>query len=148
MLIMMHKALHTLNDVVSIYVKIRRRGFSIIEDYMEVLKRELEDYIKKHDQRLITAVSNGPENIRINRTTNLVNKNEKKKCFMYISRHKISRPHSGRPRFCHEREKVKQNWSQHKTMPQGPIISKQKSIIRNRIVSFGYLETKTKKLIT
>ena len=45
------------------------RGLAIIENSVEASIQRLEDYIKKHGGRLITATRNNTENTKTNRTT-------------------------------------------------------------------------------
>ena len=44
--------------------KERERGLFSIENYMDASIQELEDYIKKIKERLITAASNSADNIK------------------------------------------------------------------------------------
>ena len=61
----MHKALHPRDDVDRLYVdrKERGRGLASIEDNVDTLIQRLEDYIKKHEWGLITAIRNDTDNM-------------------------------------------------------------------------------------
>ena len=67
---MMHKALHE-RDEVDIIIQVSRkeggRGLTHIEDSMDVLKRVLDDYIKKSNERLIaeTTIRRGTKDAQI-----------------------------------------------------------------------------------
>ena len=67
----MHKALHPRNDVDSLYVsrKDGGRGLTSIEDNVDASIQSLEDYIEKHEGRLITAIRNDTDNTMDNRMT-------------------------------------------------------------------------------
>ena len=60
----MHKALHPRDDVNRLYVyrKEGGRGIACIEDSVDASIQRLEDYIKKHERGLITAIRNDTEN--------------------------------------------------------------------------------------
>ena len=62
-LMTMHKALQLRDDVDRIYVprKEERRGLASIKDNIDISIR-LEDYIKKHERGLITAIRNKTNN--------------------------------------------------------------------------------------
>ena len=62
----MHKALHPKDDVDRIYMSRREggRGLASIEDSLATLIQWLENYIKKHGGRLITATRNNTNNTR------------------------------------------------------------------------------------
>ena len=65
-----HKALHPRDNVDKLYVlrKERGRGFASIEDSVDALLQQLEDYIeKKNGGRLITATRNNTDNTWTNR---------------------------------------------------------------------------------
>ena len=59
----MHKALHPRDNVDRLYVsrKEGERGLANIEDRVDILI-QLEDYIKKHEEGLITAIRNDTDN--------------------------------------------------------------------------------------
>ena len=66
----MYKALYLKYDKEKLYVPRKgRRGFASIEDSIDVSIKELEDYIKKSIERLITAAINNNVNTRTNRKT-------------------------------------------------------------------------------
>ena len=67
----MHKALHPKDDIDRLYVSRKEGGrwLSSIEDNIDILIQELEDYKKKSKERLITATRNNTNNTRINRIT-------------------------------------------------------------------------------
>ena len=62
---MMHKALHCRDDKDRLFVS-RKRGLANIEDSVDRSIRRLEDYIKKNEERLITATrtTKTPENMK------------------------------------------------------------------------------------
>ena len=68
-LLTMHKALHSRDDVDRLYTsrKDGGRGFASIEDNVDASIRRLEDYVEKHEKRLITAIST--DNTKTNRVT-------------------------------------------------------------------------------
>ena len=70
-LMTMHKALHPRDDVDSLYVSRKEggRGLANIEDSVDASIPRLEDYIQKHDGRLITAIRNDTDNTMDNRMT-------------------------------------------------------------------------------
>ena len=59
------------NDIDRRYVSRKEggRGVTNIEDCIDVSTLELEEYIKKSKEKLITAVNNGSGNIRTKRKT-------------------------------------------------------------------------------
>ena len=67
----MHKALHPRDDVDRLYVSRKEggRGLASIEDSVDPSIQQLEDYIKKHDGGLITAIRNNTDNTMGNRMT-------------------------------------------------------------------------------
>ena len=67
----MHKALHPRDDVDRLYVsrKDGRRWLASIEDSVDTSIQRLEDYIEKHEGRLITAIRNNTDNTIDNRMT-------------------------------------------------------------------------------
>ena len=67
----MNKALHSRDEVDRLYVlrKEGGRGFSSIQDSVDVSLHRLEDYIQERGGRLITATRNNTDNTRANRTT-------------------------------------------------------------------------------
>ena len=67
----MHKALHPRDDVDRLYVSRKEggRGLANIEDSVDASIQRLEDYIQKHDGRLITAIRNDTNNKMDNRMT-------------------------------------------------------------------------------
>ena len=67
----MYQALHPRYDVDRLYVsrKERGRGLPSIEDSVDASIQQLEDYIEKRGERLITATRNNTDNMRANRTT-------------------------------------------------------------------------------
>ena len=67
----MHKDLHSRDDVDILYVwrKEGRGGFAGIEDSVDASIHRLEDYIQKHDERLIRAIRNDTDNTMDNRMT-------------------------------------------------------------------------------
>ncbi len=70
-LMTMHKALHPRNDIDRLYVSRKERGRELasIEDSVDASMQRLEDYIQKHDGRLITAIRNDTNNTMDNRMT-------------------------------------------------------------------------------
>ena len=74
----MHKALHIGNDVDRLYVsrKEGRRGLTGIEDSVDALIHQQEDYIEKHERGLITAIRNDTDNTIDDRMTTT----KKQKC--------------------------------------------------------------------
>ena len=80
----MHKALHPRDDVDRLYVSRKQggRGLTSIEDYVETSIHRLEDYIEKHERRLITAIRNDMDNPIDDRiTTTRKQKSEKKQLY-------------------------------------------------------------------
>ena len=69
-LMKMHKALHLRDDVDRLYVSRKEggRGLASIEDSVDALIQQLEDYIEKH-RGLITAFRNDTDNTIVNRIT-------------------------------------------------------------------------------
>ena len=67
----MHKALHPKDDVDRLYVSRKEggRGLAIIEDCVDASIQRLEDYIRKHDGGLITAIRKDTDNTMDNRMT-------------------------------------------------------------------------------
>ena len=67
----MHKALHLRDDVERLYVSRKEggRGLASIEDSVDASIQRLEDYIQKHERRLITATRNDTENTMNNSMT-------------------------------------------------------------------------------
>ena len=67
----MHKPLHPRDDVDRLYVprKYGGRRFASIEDSVETSIQRLEDYLKKHERGLITAIRNNTDNTEDNRMT-------------------------------------------------------------------------------
>ena len=67
----MHKALHPKDDKNRKYVlgRGRRSGLTSIEDGVDASIQELEDYIKKSKERIITVACNSTDNIQAKRTT-------------------------------------------------------------------------------
>ena len=64
-----------------------RSELAIIEDCVGASIRELEDYIKKDKEGLITATNNITDNIRINRTTISIKQEwEDKQLYGYFKR--------------------------------------------------------------
>ena len=70
-LMTMHKALHARDGVDRLYVSRKEggRGLASIEDSIDALMQQLEDYIEKHEGRLITANRNETDNTMNNRMT-------------------------------------------------------------------------------
>ena len=70
-LMTMHKALHLRDDVDRLYVSRKEggKGLANIEESVDVLIQRLEDYIEKHEGRLITAIRNDTDNTMDNRMT-------------------------------------------------------------------------------
>ena len=70
-LMTMHKALHPRDDIDRLYVSRKQggRGLASIEDSVDALIQRFEDYIQKHDGRLISAIRNDTENTMDNRMT-------------------------------------------------------------------------------
>ena len=68
-LMTMHKALHPWDDVDRLYVSRKEggRGLASIEDSVDASIQRLEDYIQKHEGRLITATRNDTNNTMENR---------------------------------------------------------------------------------
>ena len=76
-LMTLHTALHSRNDVDRLYVSRKEggRGLDSIEDNVDTSIRRLEDYIEKHERKLITAVRNDTDNTMENRMT--INRKQK-----------------------------------------------------------------------
>ena len=70
-LMIVHKALHPRNDFGRLYVSRKEgdRGLASIEDGVDASIRRLEDYIEKHESRLISAIRNDTDNTMDNRIT-------------------------------------------------------------------------------
>ena len=70
-LMTMHKALHLRDDVDWLYVSRKEggRGLASIEDSVDGSIKRLEDYIEKHEGRLITAIKNDSDNTMTDRMT-------------------------------------------------------------------------------
>ena len=70
-LMIMHKALHSRDDVDRLYVirKERGRGLTSIEDSVDASLQRLEDYIQIHNGGIITAIRNDTDNTMDNRMT-------------------------------------------------------------------------------
>ena len=70
-LMTMHKALHPRDDVDRLYVSRKEggRGLASIEDSVGTSIHRLENYIQKHEERLITATRHKTENTMNNRMT-------------------------------------------------------------------------------
>ena len=66
----MHKALHPRDDVDRLYVSRKEgwRGLISVQNNIDASIRQLEDYIKMHGGRLITATRNNTDNTSINWT--------------------------------------------------------------------------------
>ena len=62
----MHKALHLRYDVDRLYVSRKEggRGLAIIKDSVDASIQWLEDYIEKHEGRLIKATRNDTDNTK------------------------------------------------------------------------------------
>ena len=73
----MHKTLHPSYDVDRLYEskKEGRNGLASAEDSVDASIQRLEDYIKKHEWGLITAIRNDTENTIANWTT--ITRNQK-----------------------------------------------------------------------
>ena len=67
----MHKALNTRYDVDRLYVSTKEggRGLANIKDSVHASIQQLENYIGKHEQRLITAIRHGTDNTIDDRMT-------------------------------------------------------------------------------
>ena len=63
-LITVHKALHPRDAVDRLYVSRKEggRGLASIEDSVDTSIQRLEDYMEKHERRLITAIKNDTDN--------------------------------------------------------------------------------------
>ena len=70
-LMTMHMVLHPRDDVDRLYVSRKDvgRGLAITEDNVDGSIQRLEDYIKKHEGRLITATRNDTDRTKTNRMT-------------------------------------------------------------------------------
>ena len=70
-LMTMHKALHPWDDVDRRYVPRKKGGSGLasIEDSVDTSLQRLEDYIEKHEGRLITTIWNYTDNTIVNRMT-------------------------------------------------------------------------------
>ena len=101
-LMTMKKALHPRDDLEKIYVSRneRGRGLADIEDCVDASIRQLEDYIEKSKERLITATGK-VQTTSINRTkTKIKNKkleNGAKNNYIDISIDKLMKSHTRRP---------------------------------------------------
>ena len=82
----MHSALYPRDDIDRVYVSRKGgRGLAGIEDSVNASIQELEDYIKKKKEILITVTSNSIENIRTNKTTKTrKQKREEKQLYGYF----------------------------------------------------------------
>ena len=83
-LMTMHKALHPRDDVDRLYVSRKEGGrrLASIEDSVDASIQRLEDYIEKHERRLITAIRNDTDNSIDDRmTTTRKQKWEKKQLY-------------------------------------------------------------------
>ena len=69
----MHKALHSRDYVDRLYVSRKEggRGIASIEDSVDASIQRLEDYIEKHERRLITAIRNDTDNTIDERMTTI-----------------------------------------------------------------------------
>ena len=78
-LITMHLALHPSDDVDRLYVPRKEGGrvLASIEDSVDTSIQRLEDYIEKHERRLITALKNNTNNTIDKRMTKTTKKNGK-----------------------------------------------------------------------
>ena len=67
----MHKALYPRDDVDRLYVSRKKggRGLTSIEDSVDASIQRLEDYIEKHERRLITTIRNDTDNTIDDRMT-------------------------------------------------------------------------------
>ena len=67
----MHKTLHPRDNIDTLYLSKKEggRGSALIEASVNASIRQLEDYILKSKERLITAANNKTGNIKTNRTT-------------------------------------------------------------------------------
>ena len=67
----MHKASHPRDEVDRLYVSRKEggRGLASSEDSVNASIQRLEDYIEKHEGRLITAIRNNTDNTIDNRMT-------------------------------------------------------------------------------
>ena len=67
----MHKALHPRDDFDRLYVsrKERGRGLASVEDSVDASIQRHEDYIEKHEGRLIRIIRNDTDNTMDNRMT-------------------------------------------------------------------------------
>ena len=79
-LMTMHKALHPRDDVDRLYVSRKEggRGLASIEDSVEALIQQIEDYTEKHERGLITAIRNDKDNPIDDRMTTTRGKNGRK----------------------------------------------------------------------
>ena len=70
-LMTMHKALHPRDDVDRLYVSRKEggRGLASIGDSIDASIQRLEDYIEKHERRLITTIRNDTDNTIDDRMT-------------------------------------------------------------------------------
>ena len=70
-LMTMHKALHPRDNVDRLYVSRKEggRGLTSIEDSVDASIQQLEDYIRKHEEGLFTAIRKNTDNIMDNRMT-------------------------------------------------------------------------------
>ena len=67
----MHKALHPRDDVDRLFVSRKEGGrvLASIKDSVDASIKQLEDYIGKHEQGLITSTRNNTDNMIDNRMT-------------------------------------------------------------------------------
>ena len=79
-LMIIHKALHPRDDVDRLYVSREEggRGLASIEDSVDASIQRFEDYIEKHEGRLITAIRNDTDNTMAKRMTMTWKQNGKK----------------------------------------------------------------------
>ena len=76
----MHKSLHPRDDVDRLYVSRKEvgRGLASIEDSVDASIQQLENYIEKHEEGLITAIRNETDNTSDNSMTTNRRQNGKK----------------------------------------------------------------------
>ena len=75
----MDKVLHDRDEVDRLYVSRKEggRGLASIEDSVDASKQRLEDYIEKHEERLITVIRNVSDNTIDNRMTMTITRKQK-----------------------------------------------------------------------
>ena len=92
-LMTMQVTLHPRDDIDRLYASGKEggRGLANIEDSNNVSIQRLEDYIKKGEEKLITAANNSTDSIRTNRTATKTRKKkwDEKQLYRYFKRQTV-----------------------------------------------------------